>query len=317
MNTPPLRWPSFRPLLVLLALSFAVLGRAMGSFVIESITGGGATYLNGYPVAYARYSDDLYGVTYPMVNCGGTITAVLKWQANPRDPSEPIPPKAIVWQGCIVTRGLGAACDNTMGDPYVGDTRGESSSGSGNPIYHPVVRTPDAQGRVTVTLTPTASGSEENPGATVRYRVHANPMKIELSGVLDPKTDKRLLIGQKLGATVSGAPSGANTYTWIVGGGPFTSYTPSVPASQFVGYNPPNASSDPSTACCFRSPGAKSVQCSVYLAASGQTVTLSENVTAVAPDFQAWATQGQAELSNGLRLWGATYDDRTRRNPTI
>ena len=79
MNITPHRWPLLRSLLALFALALAALGQAMGSFVIESITGGGATYLYGYPVAYTRYSpDDLYGVTYPMVSCGGKITAVLK-----------------------------------------------------------------------------------------------------------------------------------------------------------------------------------------------------------------------------------------------
>ena len=153
-------------------------------------------------------------------------------------------------------------------------------------------------------------------------------LKLSLAGVLDPDTDKRLLVGQRLTATVSGAPTGANAYTWTVGGGPFSSYTPSTPASQLVGYDPVPASSSPTTSCSFRSPGAKSVQCTVYLAALDQSVTLSESVSAVAPDFYAWTSQGQADFVTvnegtseeqpfGMHLWGATYTDATSNTYTF
>ena len=157
-----------RPLLLLLALLSAMSAHG-GSFFVKTISGGTGTYTSGPPNPYGDVNG-VYGIQYPMVSCSGTITAVLEWRDDPRSPGDPCPPKAIVWQGCIAKQGLGGACDNGLDDPLVGDQRGEASpAGSGNPIFHPVVRTPDAQGRVTVTLTPTASGTMDSPNATVRY----------------------------------------------------------------------------------------------------------------------------------------------------
>ena len=271
-----------RPLLVLLALLGAMLSHA-GSFLVEDISGGTGTYTNGTTTRYSGYFDGSYGIQYPMVGCGGTITATLKWQSDARTGSEPAPPKAIVWQGCIAKQGLGGACDNDLDDPLVGDQRGEAApAGSGNPIFHPVVKTPDANGRITVTLTPTASAAETSPGATIRYWVHANALKIDLTGVVNPWTDKRTAIGCNVGATVSGAPY-LSSFTWSVSGGnPFSHY------EMYESYgrvHPWLDTGQSSTAAVFKEEGAAQFSCRIQNATYGIDVTLYEFVGLEKPSY--------------------------------
>ena len=308
MPSPHPRRPAPRPLLALLPAALA------GAGYDKIATFGGTTGPGQSAEALGSVNSGGYappGRGPGGASSKGVVTASFLWV---RDSPQDDPPPAVVVKKT-------ASANASGGAPAAADGLGHAPFTMGTTVFS-VGSAYEVQGGESfeVKVQPSASASDDQGGTCgVSVIVSCAPVRITLSGVLNPKTDKRLLIGQRLGATVSGAPSGS-TYTWIVGGGPFTSYTPSTPASQFVGYNPPSASSDPSTACHFRSPGAKSVQCSVYLAALGQTVALSENVTAVAPEFYAWSVQGQADFVTvnagtseeqppGMHLWGATYTD--------
>ena len=235
-----------RSLLLILALLGAALTQA-GYYNVQ-YSGGHCVYSNGYTVDYYlnQYGNE-YGGTYGgypgmMVSCGGTIRATFTYVADPRTPNDRAPSTVIVDQQCIADRGYsGGTCDNGYGDPLVGNRRGER----GQPysygfVHHYSLKQNGGTPLDTfyVECSPSATASEDDRGADVRYRATATKIGLVLTGGIGDNDHKRYLIGQAAGAYVDGLPlqvqSDSTHPTWTVSGGePFAGWEAHAPAATF------------------------------------------------------------------------------------
>lgn len=296
---------------------------------------GGTQSMPGGTHPYGTSSDG-YGGGTPGGQCSGPITTTFSYPTNA---TSPLPPVAIVCRTCVATSWSGAMpfpvtagdVDNGLGDKVVTvdtvtqvapmtylyyETKTSGLDASGNPIKHyEVVNSPSSSFTRTTSPSASAPTGSAPASASVKFNATIYSARLNLSGVLDPINDKRLLIGQQLAATANlGGLGGATpTYKWTMSGGrPFSNYIASseqVPI--YVPWSPGNATS---TTCSFAAPGAVTVQCAVSLPDIGQTVNLSDQVSAVPPSYQVWAILGQ--MHNQLpdpvtQMWltGANYTD--------
>ncbi len=236
---------------------------------------------------------DQYIVGPGSVSCAGQITATFTWiESYEGDPSPSV----------VVVR-------QTAGADWSGDS-GSCANGLGHaasPVPPPTVYHQDSFGTTYVvrpnpgasfslTLTPTASAVKALNGpsphqvasANVSWVCAVHTPSLSISGVIDPVSDRRLLIGQRLAAAVAlgGLPSDASTsYSWTVAGGsPFADYAPTTPTAVFTPFASPNAGT---LACYFAIPATGiTLTASVSLPTIGVTFQLSEGkVTTVAPEL--------------------------------
>ncbi len=218
-------------------------------------------------------------------SCSGTITATLTWN-NGGNPANPPPPVVVIRETSTASwTGDSGSSANGLGHPEVpGEWSGISSGEKWTVKQNPGTS-------FTMTCSPTAFCSHWlglggfMPGwASVSYKVETFPIRLNLVGIVSP-TDKRILIGQKLRATVDldGLEvSGQTRYTWNVkGGGPFTSYTVSYSAGN-PNAQPPIPPSSNATYVGWSSHTEFTGTMSVYLA-QPQGVTISCNVETVSP----------------------------------
>ena len=152
---------------------------------------------------------------------------------NPRDPNDKAPTTVVIDQGCISDRAYsGGTCDNGYGDPLVGDRRGESGQAYSGTFKHHCSLKQNGGAPLDmfyVECTPSATASDSNRGACVRYRAVATKIDLVLTGGIGSTDDKSYLIGQAAGAYVDGLPlsvqSDATHPVWTISGGqPFQSW---------------------------------------------------------------------------------------------
>ncbi|MBV6490018.1 MAG: hypothetical protein CNCCGFBP_00408 [Fimbriimonadaceae bacterium] len=261
-------------------------------------------------------------------SCSGRITATFTWN-NEGNPANVPPPVAIVRQVSSASWfGDSGSCANGLGHPAIFGESGEMSTG----VKWSIRENPGTS--FTVTCDPSAEAFLEEgwlPGAiaggvNVTYSARAFACRIRLVGVQNPVVDKRLLIGQKLRATVDlgGLPvTGATQFSWDVkGGAPFLSYTASIDAASYVGWS---ATSEPTGSINFHlaRPQSTTISCSIQLGSPDMVLNLEESALAEAPvRFHEIQSIGQMTLlrNNGnqsyvvdpvnpdsFALWGATY----------
>jgi hypothetical protein len=252
-------------------------------------------------------------------SCSGTITVTCTWN-NEGNKSNVPPSVAIIKETSTASwTGDGTSCANGLGNPETGGPYGKTSTG--DKFW---VKTNPGQS-FTFTCTPTASAvlGENSPSGLpagsvgVSYQAFVFPVRLRLVGVIDPVKDKRILLGQKLRASVDlggFTTNGQQRYTWDVkGGAPFISYTAGTPTT-YAGWAP-HSEFTGNTAMHFRTPS-KSVEvfCEVQITEPALTFDLSQDLSPESPNrFHNRQDIGDMTLlpndtsPDKFRLFGATY----------
>ncbi len=217
------------------------------------------------------------------VDANGQITVTFVWVKTDGDDDDTPPPYVLIIKDSTASwTGDSGNCANGLGDPEV--------SGSSSGIHYELYANPPEQ--FTRTVTPVVHAVADDPPiiaehatGSVSIRYFAVPIEIKLTGVLNADTDRRLMIGQELGAYVSigGLTMGNDpTYSWNVSGGnPFQSFDVkyTFPESATVTMFAPQTTQTLSTH--LRTPtlnDAKfTVSCSFYWPWLGQTLNLTED----------------------------------------
>ncbi len=251
--------------------------------------------------------------------CWGAITATFTWN-NEGNPANVPPPVAVIREiGFASWSGDGGSCTDGLGHTPVAIANGQVSSGE----KWTVKQLPGTS--FTYTCEPSANAFLTEPsttglpagGVSVNYSVAAFSCRIRLLGVLNPVTDKRLLIGQQLRATVDlgGLPAtGQTQYTWdITGGAPFASYTASTLLATYTGWQSYTETTGVTNAF-FRLPDDIQITCNVQTATPALAFQLSEDLASESPKkFHKAASMGQMTLMPNstspveFKLFGATY----------
>lgn len=124
---------------------------------------------------------------------------------------------------------------------------------------------------------------------SVSYEARIVPVRLVFSGVVNAKTDKRLITGQEFGAQVvfdgTPPPSLEYHYTWSVGTwtSPYGFYYASNSLGLLTPYTPQDQAS---TSCYFRSTGNNLIQCSVSIPAYNISFTVQDYVGVVGPSVR-------------------------------
>lgn len=212
----------------------------------------------------------------------GTVTVTIKFVGTKERPKTAI---LTVFSKAAFYGGTGSAA-NGLGSPVVQDGTWKKSEGT---TY--VALAFPSFGDLQYTIAPQASATNSGSltcGTNVALVVSAAAVRINLEGVLDPVNDKRLIIGQRLKATLDWPASIAGTnpvwYTWqATGGRPFKSYVATQSQSSFTPFlllSSPNTY----TTIYFAAPAQDvSITCDVNLPALSLSFTTSTNVTSEAP----------------------------------
>ncbi len=225
---------------------------------------------------------DQYIYGHGSVSCSGQIVATFTWMPSY---DGDLPPSVVVVKetGGADWSGDSGACDDGLGHA--------AQPPAGPSVYHQdsfgsrYFVQEDPGNSFTRPCNPTASAVKAQGGpspwqtasAGVSYIAGVYYPSLTISGVIDPATDHRLLIGQRLTATVSlgGLPTGAgDSYSWSVDkGAPFSDYTASDASATYVPFGSQNA---PVMVCYFAKPdtGIK-VQASVSLPTIGLAFSLA------------------------------------------
>lgn len=219
--------------------------------------------------------------------CSGMITATFTWNSA-GNPTNLPPPVALVkkvstaaWAGDLGT------CSNGLGSPVVPGEYGAIATG----VAYEVRNNPGLS--FTVTCAPSASASQiSSPpsgflggSANVGFAAQAFGVSVDLLGVIDPVSARRLLIGQRLGFRVNlggFTDHQSEEETWqIAGGMPFAAYngaangpsatiTPWQPITSFGGYGyayfrfpAPGIVISASVTLTFADPGVPQLTCQV------------------------------------------------------
>lgn len=220
------------------------------------------------------------------MTCDDQIQVIFTWIAENGDSNDEPPPYVAIMKDSIASwDGETGNCANGLGHPEVNKV----SSGL---VYELFADPPAKFSRY---VTPLVSAEALNPfvqpeSATgyVGIRFKAYPIEIKLTGVLDAETDRRLMIGQNLGAYVSigSLPMGTGpTYLWNVSAGnPFQSWNinTTFPDSAWVTGFAPQTTATLST--YLRTPDPFNVTCSFYWPWLNTTLTLTEDGKAVKPE---------------------------------
>lgn len=215
----------------------------------------------------------------------GTIRAKFTW--NPDGSGLPAPPIVLLHEwaaGYAVgeTHSAGSGIPQTGGfvselDELAEGERWEVLPNPGSVFYRNVE--PSAFGDV-------PANSETvlmSAFAGVAYEVEARPARIKLDGVVHPVSDKRIITGQLLRATVvfSSPSSEENTkYTWQqpTAGKPFKDYIATTPLGDEIAYEVPPVTGPDSnkTEMYFNEEATVALSCGVELVDVGVSFTLDE-----------------------------------------
>jgi hypothetical protein len=244
------------------------------------------------------------------------------WNNAGNPAANPPPAVVIVRESCTASwSGDSGSCSNGLGNPETGTTYAKSSTGDRLSIV--TTNTDDFY----VSCSPTASVTQVDPPPSgypagscgVTYSATGYVPKLTFDGVLDPITNKTLLIGQQLTSivTLGGyTPGGTVTYTWTVNGGDvFADYTATTALATYTAFSAPNTAS---MACFFKKPELVTVSCKVDMTSPALSFTLTDKVNADKPTL-SHATQScgtfqlrpNATSPTGFFLWGAVYPNRS------
>ena len=315
-----------------LLFSFLVSLASAGQYILTDVSGGTSTstsegeddYFDLSPIDPNDYDYGGYAVSDGGgTSNSGTVTYTFQWQ--PAYTGDTAPTAVSVLRK---TRCYGHTEDFTYGTTRINTGFGQPDVTNTNGIYVYGQSTKIEPGgnTVLVTLSPSASSTSTWPeGLPPAYNysgvatfARIKPIYIKFEGIKSP-SDKRILIGQKLKATVMvGDDPAEGTFTWTVKpGAPFVYYDPATPASSYIKYIPPTESIASSTSMYFAKPANVTFTCTAVILS--QEVALRGKVTTVSPTYDAWAIQGSAEVTDepinpdtgmhehGLYLWGAEY----------
>lgn len=247
------------------------------------------------------------------VTCDDQIQVIFTWVAENGEPDDEPPPYVVILKDSIASwDGETGSCANGLGHPEINKV----SSGL---VYELFADPPAKFSRF---VTPLASAEAVNPfvqpesaTGSVGIRYKAYPIEIKLTGVLDAETDRRLMIGQNLGAYVSlgGLPLGTGaTYLWTVSGGdPFQSYNISggAEAATVTPFNPQTTAP---LSTFLRTPadqGPFYVSCSFYWPWFGTTIALSIEGISIPPDVEYDIAIVDPELVRKLADWVFVIDE--------
>lgn len=220
-------------------------------------------------------------------SCSEEITATFTWNSlgNPAN----VPPDAVVIKITATASFNGdlGTVSNGLGSPSVQTETGRISTG----FVHVV----ESGSSFTIKRTPTAAVSKIDTGyggmvggnCSVSLSFDVYPVNLNISGVIDPKTDLRILVGQRMGAGVSLGDLSyeSASYAWeVAGASPFSDYTVGATSATITPFTLPS----PQVAtiqALFRVPEEVTVSCRVTLAAPNLTIPLSKSFNVVSPAY--------------------------------
>lgn len=255
--------------------------------------------------------------SYGSVTCSGQITVTMTWKPTDGDDDDTPPPYVmIVMDSTANWSGDSGNCANGLDHSPVPNPPLNGYQQSSGISYELVA----GKDEIIRYITPTAYALVNNPalgesttavaGVSIKYT--AVPIEIKLTGVLHPDKDRRILIGQTLGAYVSigGLPMGNNpTYEWDVSGGdPFqefvVNYVSGQPESAYVDEFSPQTTEELSTHLRTHSESPYQVTCTFYWPWRNTTLELTEDVLASKPSA---STSVETVFPDLYAVSGSTY----------
>ena len=224
-------------LLLILSANLPVLAQNYSQPVFS---GGSSTRYDGISAPYIVLGSGVdYGTTrlYALSAFGGTINTQFTWNKGSNNTSPP--PQVIVYQTSSASysgayRGITTGnCNNGFSDPVIKNQDGSYTCKG----THFSVLTPDTNGNITISCTPTATCGL-NTYCSLDYHAGISSVTIGLTGlltdsnghqVLDNAGNPQIMVGQECTASIGGLTylTGSTVnYVWSISGVTFQSLSP-------------------------------------------------------------------------------------------
>ena len=316
--------------------SYTVVGRYATQTSPYSLNTNTSEY--GVPYAYAQWGVASGAAYSASVTCAGEITATFTYHPGSMSSGgygggyggstvsladDPPPSAVVIAETCTASWGgseriTAGSADNTLGFAEVAYGGNSQSSGTRYKIQEgpgtsfTVKCSPQAKVAGTGVVGPPDVYGSGN--AFVKYKATASALEVILNGGIGPKDNKKFLIGQHVGATVSTGGLTANSYNWSIGGGePFKNWTASQTQGHFTALG---AETNSTLGFYFKKPEPVApaiVSCATHLVVpsgslpvAGLNATPSRECTVTHPDFTMEVRMGDVHMfgtsPNGLGL---------------